>query len=102
MGGAAQQKIIIAQTGQRGGRDCGARRARSNICGTLLCMSGNMALMAVKTIINQGREKSRFGSRLPRAFGFSDEAISAAGLFRSVMRRLAMMTGYARHVGSMC
>jgi hypothetical protein len=29
-------------------------------------MSANMALMAVKTIINQGREKSRFGSR-PRA-----------------------------------
>ncbi|MDA8643004.1 double zinc ribbon domain-containing protein [Alphaproteobacteria bacterium] len=29
-------------------------------------MSGNMALIAVKTIINQGREKCRFGSR-PRA-----------------------------------
>jgi hypothetical protein len=29
-------------------------------------MGGNMALMAVKTIINQGCEKSRFGSR-PRA-----------------------------------
>jgi predicted amidophosphoribosyltransferase len=26
-----------------------------------------MALMAIKTIINQGREKSRFGSRLPAA-----------------------------------